>query len=1022
MHVDGTRAPPGDSEAKISDEPSAKAGGLSRRPPASSLSSRAPKTATQRALESALVRRRRRFSEAHQAVHAAISEANTALKSNPPAAAPRRRSGWRRVLEWAGQTSEPLLFDAKWIASQNRRRRSPSFREYERKQDLHSISTHPLFSGEYYLARNPDVATTGMSPLRHYVERGWREGRDPHPYFSNDWYLFKNPEVSAAGANPLVHYLSQGWKEGRWPNPVFDPQAYLNHHPDVREAGVEPLSHYVRHGLAEDREIPFEGHGCEWRSLVRLKTRCPSLMDYLIHHPVEEGDKQAVAPARRPRGDWPPEPLSDSWLPYQFHDYLVRSQIDQELPLFSYLCSVMDRYADDQEAFVASESCSQLLTRIRSLSERRAGSFSRELDASIIIPVHNNLVDTVLCIASLLEHECDASYEIIVADDASTDATTEVIPSIGGVVKHVHQEKNLGFLLNCNAAAAQASGKTVVLLNNDTLVLPFWLDELLAPFKAMEKVGLVGSKLLNWDGTLQEAGGIFWEDGSAWNFGRGQDPLAPQFNYLKDVDYCSGAAIAVPTTTWKQVGGFDEAFTPAYCEDADLAFRLRDSGYRTLYNPASVVVHHEGRSHGRDVNSGIKAYQISNQARLLERWGEVLARDHFPNGHQVLRARDRSRSKPHLLFIDHHVPQWDRDAGSRTIYQYLQIFIDLGWQVTFWPDNLYRDPVYTHVLQGMGVEVITGREFINRFEDFLRDRADLYDVVFISRPHVSARYAAAVREYTKARIFYYGHDLHFRRMEASMALGGSVTNEEIVASRDMELDACRAADVIFYPDAEEVRLVRKMVGGKRKFLTNPVCVYDEAQIDDAIAATVRIPAVPGSRMLFVGGFNHFPNLEGIIWFAKFVMPLVLERVPDAQLDIVGSNAPSEVVELDSEHVSVLGLVSDEELEQLYGQSALAVAPLLHGAGVKGKVIEAMGLAVPVATTSVGAQGIASASELMFIGDTPEELAEAVALAIEDRAEAQRRARAAVEFIREHYGRESLMSLFDQLTRKSSKQR
>ncbi|WP_324136803.1 glycosyltransferase [Bradyrhizobium sp.] len=745
-------------------------------------------------------------------------------------------------------------------------------------------------------------------------------------------------------------------------------------------------------------------------------------MDYLIHHPVEEGGKEPGGAARPSRGDWPPQPLSHSWLPRQLQDYLSRSHLDEAIPLFSYLCSVMDWYADDQEAFARSETCFHLLTRIRCLSEQRAGASSGDLDASIIVPVHNNLVDTILCIASLLEHECDASYEIIVADDASTDATTDIIPLIGGVVKHVRQNKNLGFLLNCNAAAAQANGKVVVFLNNDTLVLPGWLDELLAPFESIDKAGLVGSKLLNWDGTLQEAGGIFWEDGSAWNFGRGQDALAPQFNYLKDVDYCSGAAIAVPTSIWKQVDGFDEAFTPAYCEDADLAFRLRDAGYRTVYNPASAVLHHEGRSHGRDVNSGIKAYQVRNQARLLERWGEVLARDHFPNAQQVLRARDRSRAKPHVLFIDHYVPQWDRDAGSRTIYQYLQIFIDLGWQVTFWPDNLHRDPLYAQVLEGIGVEVIAGPEFIDRFDDFLRDRADLYDVVFISRPHVSARYAAAVRQHTKAQIFYYGHDVHFRRMEASMALGGPVTKEDIAANREMELDACRAADVIFYPDPKEVSLIRKLVGGKRKFLTNPVCVYDEAQIDDAVAATAKIPAVCGKRMLFVGGFNHVPNREGIIWFAKSVMPLILERVPEAHLDIVGSNAPGEVVELSSDQVSVLGLVSDERLEELYRQSALAVAPLLHGAGVKGKVIEAMGLAVPVATTSVGAQGIAAAKELMFVGDSPDELAEAVVLALKDRTEAQRRARAAVEFIREYYGRESLMKLFDQLTRKSGKQR
>src|SRR5580704_9543662 len=105
---------------------------------------------------------------------------------------------------------------------------------------------------------------------------------------------------------------------------------------------------------------------------------------------------------------------------------------------------------------------------------------------------------------------------------------------------------------------AMPSGRYVVLLNNDTLILDHWLDELLAPFGRFNGVGLVGSKLLMADGSLQEAGGIIWRGASGWNFGRGQDPTLPQFNYVKDVDYVSGAAIAIPVALWDEIGGFDE--------------------------------------------------------------------------------------------------------------------------------------------------------------------------------------------------------------------------------------------------------------------------------------------------------------------------------------------------------------------------------------------------------------------------------------------------------------------------------
>jgi len=218
----------------------------------------------------------------------------------------------------------------------------------------------------------------------------------------------------------------------------------------------------------------------------------------------------------------------------------------------------------------------------------------------------------------LLGSQSRYSFEIIIADDASTDRTRAVIPIIGGHVRHIRQERNVGFLLNCNAAAERASGRYLVFLNNDTVPLPGWLDELIGTFEAFEQVGFVGSKLLNADGTLQEAGGILWRDATAWNFGRNQDPRVPQFNYVKDVDYCSGASIAVPRTLWKRLNGFDLLFMPAYCEDTDLALRVRAAGYKTLYQPFSEVIHHEGRSHGRDVASGIKAYQVANQKKLFD--------------------------------------------------------------------------------------------------------------------------------------------------------------------------------------------------------------------------------------------------------------------------------------------------------------------------------------------------------------------------------------------------------------------
>src|SRR5580698_9305660 len=156
-------------------------------------------------------------------------------------------------------------------------------------------------------------------------------------------------------------------------------------------------------------------------------------------------------------------------------------------------------------------------------------------------------------------------------------------------------------------------------------------------FAARTDAGIVGSKLIGDDGRLQEAGGIIWNDASGWNFGRDRDPDDAEFNYMREVDYCSGASLLVRADIFRQVGGFDERYAPAYCEDSDLSFRLRRRGLKTFYQPRSEIIHFEGVSHGRDLRQGVKSYQVANQAAFRDRWRVELAKDHYSSGMNVLR-------------------------------------------------------------------------------------------------------------------------------------------------------------------------------------------------------------------------------------------------------------------------------------------------------------------------------------------------------------------------------------------------
>jgi hypothetical protein len=236
-----------------------------------------------------------------------------------------------------------------------------------------------------------------------------------------------------------------------------------------------------------------------------------------------------------------------------------------------------------------------------------------------------------------------------------------------------------------------------------------WLDALVSLLRARPEAGAAGSRLVYPDGTLQEAGGIIWKDGSGWNYGRGDNPAKPVYNYVREVDYCSAASLIVRRQVFEMLGGFDASFAPAYYEDVDLAFRIRRRGFQVWYQPRSRVIHLEGVSHGTDTGAGVKRNQLVNQGRFVQRWGPTLTAEHLSSGQRVMRARDRARFRPVVLVIDHYVPEPDRDAGSCNILNYIRAMLASGAAVKFWPHDRRYSPGYTEALQDAGVEARSHR-------------------------------------------------------------------------------------------------------------------------------------------------------------------------------------------------------------------------------------------------------------------------------------------------------------------------
>ncbi|MGH9089818.1 MAG: glycosyltransferase, partial [Acidimicrobiales bacterium] len=592
-------------------------------------------------------------------------------------------------------------------------------------------------------------------------------------------------------------------------------------------------------------------------------------------------------------------------------------------------------------------------------------------EVTVVVPVHNQWARTAACLRSIAADPASVGFEVVVVDDASTDETADLLPSVTGVVA-VRLDPNRGFVGAVNAGMERARGRYVVLLNNDTEVEPGWLDALVAAAEPDPRVGVVGAKLVYPDGRLQEAGGVIWEDGTGHNYGRDQDPDDLRYDFLRDVDYCSGACLLVRREVLALVGGgLDTRYSPAYYEDTDLCFAARQHGYRVVYQPAAVVRHYEGASHGTDVTTGVKRYQEVNRHAFVEKWADVLPRHGAPD-HEHVRAASWRAPAGHCLVMDHALPMPDFDSGSRRMAELLGILSDLGFAVTFVPQNGIDLPDYRRPLAARGVEVLRSPADLDAYVGGVLPDLRL---VVLSRPTVAwANYPMMRSLAPDALLVYDTVDLHYLR-ERRRAL----------AEAD-PWSATRSADYHYGMEKSLVDLVDQVwvVSGAEAAVLREA----DPSTDVAVVPNVHRIEPPGPPfdarrgLLFVGNYAHDPNRDAVDWLVGEILPRVREVLGEVPVALVGSRVTDEVAALAGDGVSVVGWLPT--LEGMYRRSRLFVAPLRYGAGMKGKVGEACAFGLPVVTTSVGAEGMGLADgEDVLVADTAEAFADAIVRAYHD---------------------------------------
>lgn len=779
--------------------------------------------------------------------------------------------------------------------------------------------------------------------------------------FDEAYYRDQNWDVDLANEDAVMHYVVHGAWEGRNPSRHFDSQAYLDANPDVAKARINPLFHYTRHGRKESRPA----------------RHVPDLLGQFRPQPVSAefiGDPYGVRP-------------DDCILPesQRGEAFLERFELLGGQPDFAGAIAELN----------------SLQPSINIID----GADQADVCATIVIPVYGQLGYTLNCLHSLALQASTISCEVIVVDDCSPDETAGWIPLVEWV-RYVRQPLNGGFISSSNLGASSARGQYVVMLNNDTRVAPGWLDEIMNSFRLFPKAGLVGSKLFYPDGSLQEAGGIVWKDGSAWNYGRNDDPNKPEYCYARRVDYISGASLAVPKWLWDDLGGFDgEHYERAYCEDADLAFKIRERGYETWFQPLSRVIHYEGKTSGTDVQVGEKAYQISNQARFYERWRDALS-THADNGVEPLREADRFRPA-FCLVVDATTPTPDQDAGSVTVTKILTLCSRMGVRPIFVPqDNYLFQRGYTQDIQRAGA-MCAYAPFQTSIDHVLDAWGGLLDYALVFRIGVAESVRDSIRSRSPhASFVFHNIDLHYLRMQREARLSGANEASDLIeAIKASELKMIADADcAIVHTDTEQEILACDCPDANIKVFTYMVDLEG-----------TQVPYENRHDVMFLGGYNHAPNVDAVEFFVSEVWPKLRGRLPDgAKFYAVGANPPDSIRKLASEDVVVTGRV--DELRPYFDLARVFVAPLRYGAGIKGKVATSMSFGVPSVITNIAAEGMGLRDgEEVLVRDEPGDIADAVVELYGNRETWFRLQDQGFDFVHRHYsldaGEETLADIF-----------
>lgn len=564
---------------------------------------------------------------------------------------------------------------------------------------------------------------------------------------------------------------------------------------------------------------------------------------------------------------------------------------------------------------------------------------------SIVTIFFNQASLSYACLKSILKN-VSVKYELIIIDNHSTDDTNLLLDRIEGATV-IRNNKNLHFLKANNQALDYVRGKFLLFLNNDTELTESTVLSAMDTLDSREKCGAVGGKMILPDGTLQEAGSMIWNDGSCLGYGRHESPDLPEFNFKRVTDYCSGAFLLTYTDLFREHGGFDPAFAPAYYEETDYCLWLQEKGSEVVYDPEALVFHDE---FGSSLSHEGIALQQKNQRTFYGKHQRQLSKHFEYNPGNVLKARFAAsqRYKQKVLYLDDRVPHRDQGAGFPRSNSILNFIRELDYDLTVYPLNFPHEDDWTTAYRDVDhfIEIIRGRG-LDGFERFIRSRADYFDIIWISRPH---NMEALVKDIHflkgRSKIIYDVEAIATDRDILQEVLNGKVYTEgKKLKQYDKEMRLSVTADRIITvseADAEKFRRFGKtdiVVLGHTMEIARPIAGFHER-----------------NGLLFVGNLDDdaSPNVDSVLWFIRDIFPMIRREIPDMTVDIVGSDNSPRIRSLTHEKgVYFHGRVSS--ISDYYNKSRVFIAPTRFAAGIPYKIHEAASFGLPVVSTQLLSQ-------------------------------------------------------------------